>query len=148
MTLKVLLIAAAVLLSCPGAAHAIQQHGGQEGYYAHQISHIVFLAAMVFMYHVLKSPSLTGETGWKWVRRSAMIFGLWNVDAFISHIAEEQLEPAAKYIASGQINFIDTTAYIFYFTRLFEYAFLVPAFLLMVVGLLNIRRHLEMEDRK
>jgi len=141
-----LLAAVAILLLDPATAHAVQQHSAPEGFYIHQIGHVIFLAAMVFMFRVLNSPTLSGMSGWRWVRRAALLFALWNVDAFISHAVEARLEPVEAYFLAGRLNLTDATSYAYIATRLLENFFLVPAFILLGIGIVSLKRQLEREE--
>ena len=135
-----------IFLSAAGNAFAIQQHIGLEGFYVHQIGHLFFLAAMVYIYIVLKRPAASKLEGWRYIRYAAVFFILWNIDAFISHLLEGLSREVDGAITSTAVYLISFKVYIYYITRLIEYFFLVPAFVLMATGIYKIRKQLERES--
>lgn len=72
-------------------ALAIQTHGPPEGLYAHQIAHLGFLVAMVYIY--LRTRDRDGD-GWRLIRLSFVFFAVWNLNAFITHGISAALDPA------------------------------------------------------
>jgi hypothetical protein len=69
---------------------AIQTHSVPEGLYAHQIGHLAFLAAMVYIWsRTRRRPG----TGWGFIRLSFIFFGLWNINTFLTHCIQESLSP-------------------------------------------------------
>ncbi len=76
-------------LAAAAPALAVQTHGAPEGLYAHQIGHVLFAAALVFLYvKITLSPLATGR-GWGALKLSCVFFFLWNLAAFANHWLEE-----------------------------------------------------------
>ena len=73
----------AMLLADAGSAWAVQPHTGQEGYYAHQSAHLLFICSMVYLIVLLGKPALRRLSGWQYIRLASFFFLLWNVDTFI-----------------------------------------------------------------
>ncbi|MBI5190160.1 MAG: hypothetical protein HZA22_05755 [Nitrospirae bacterium] len=143
MTTRILLAALLVMLNASDAL-AIQDHGDPEGFYVHQLAHIVFFAAMAFMVVVLKKPAVYALEGWRSIRRAAFLFLLWNVNTFISHEARHEMP--ADYIKGSVLYLKDNDAVVYYWTSMAEYFFLVPAFVFLAMGLDQLWKHLRKED--
>jgi hypothetical protein len=74
-------MAGSLLFDIPSAS-AIQTHGAPEGLYAHQMAHLGFMVAMVYIW--LRTRRRAGE-GWGLIRLSFVFFAVWNVTTFINH---------------------------------------------------------------
>ena len=128
-------------------AFAIQEHGDPEGFFVHQLAHLVFIAAMVFMFVVLRKPAVSRLTGWRYVRYASLFLLLWNVDTFLSHIASYRMEPKEAYINGSVLMLRDFAARFYFFSSLAEYFFLVPGFIFLAIGLNQLFKHIEKEGR-
>jgi len=73
-------------------AMATQTHGGLEGIYAHQFAHLFFIVSMGILIFRLRERDLVKQKGWWFIQYSAVFFILWNIDAFLVHLLDEQLE--------------------------------------------------------
>jgi len=135
-----------VLVYAP-QAFAVQEHGDPEGFFVHQLAHIIFAAAMAFMMSVLKRPSVSQVPGWRSIRWAALFFLLWNVDTFFAHTARREMDLAGGYIKNSTILLKDLPSYGYYILSLIEYFFLVPAFVFLTVGLYRLRKYIEEESR-
>lgn len=127
-------------LSLPDTALATQGHGGREGVYVHQFSHIFFCISMGILIYWLKSRNLTREPGWRCVGISALLFILWSADAFTVHLLDEQL----ALIDTGRVGAwrmrIDAAdgygwvRSIYYLAKL-DHLLCVPALIFLYLGL-------------
>lgn len=72
----------------PDSALALQVHAGSEGLYVHQMAHVFFLAAMVFLFYILFRHPLGHGRAWAYLRLSLLFFSVWNVNAIITHSLE------------------------------------------------------------
>jgi hypothetical protein len=135
----------AILLADAGSAWAVQPHTGPEGYYAHQAAHLLFICSMVYLIVLLGKPALKRLSGWQYIRLASLFFLLWNVDAFISHVAEWLMVPREEYISGSWMLVDDLKSEVYYVTRLIEYFFLVPAFLFMALGVRRLKGEIERE---
>jgi hypothetical protein len=124
----------------PTHALATQSHGAPEGIYAHQIAHIFFMLSMVFFIHWLRDKKLVKETGWRYIQYAAFFLILWNIDAFLVHLLNDQLQLVQILnINSSNIHLsvgngskgLET---LFYFAKL-DHLFCVPALLFLYSGL-------------
>lgn len=135
-----------LILLNAGNAFAIQEHQGAEGFYVHQIGHIFFTAAMVYIYIVLKKPAASMLEGWRYIRFAAVFFILWNMDTLVSHLLEGLSKEVQASISPTAVTLNSLKTTIYYLTRQIEYLFLVPAFVLMAIGTYKIRKQLEKES--
>lgn len=85
----IFLIGSCVVFAIPSAI-ATQQHGGREGIYVHQMSHIFFLLSMGILIFWLRMRHLVENIGWRYIQYSAVFFMLWNLEAFCVHFLDEQ----------------------------------------------------------
>lgn len=122
------------LASWPLPALAIQTHGHPEGLYAHQLGHVAFLGAMIYVCWQLRRRRLLVRPGFQRLYWAGILFGLWNVLTFLGHWAEEGLTPEAIDRQAGhffrQLHITDLGGLIFYLATL-DHLILVPALWLL-----------------
>jgi hypothetical protein len=127
----------------PNHTLATQSHGAPEGIYAHQIAHIFFMFSMVFFIHWLRDKKLVKETGWRFIQYAAFFLILWNINAFLMHLLDDQLgvvqvlQIDSSHIQLSADNGSKGLEILFYFAK-FDHLFCVPALLFLYAGL----RHL------
>lgn len=124
----------------PNHALATQSHGAPEGIYAHQIAHIFFMISMGFFIHWLRDKKLVKETGWRFIQYSAFFLILWNIDAFLVHLLDDQLGVVqVKRIGLShiQLNALNGNKglELLYFIAKLDHLFCVPALLFLYSGL-------------
>ena len=132
--------ALARLAALPTVAGATQGHGGGEGLYVHQLSHIFFCISMGILIYWLKTRNLTREPGWRYIGISALLFLLWSVDAFTVHLLDEQfllirtqtLEGGRLYVETG--DGLKWMGPVYYLAKL-DHLLCVPAMIFLYVGL-------------
>ncbi len=131
---------AAALLAVPGTALATQGHGGPEGLYVHQLSHVFFCISMGILIYWLRARKLTHETGWRYIGWSASLFILWTADAFTVHLLDEQLRVVRMervdlwrvHVEAGPGR--EWLISLYYFAKL-DHLFCVPALAFLYLGL-------------
>ena len=139
-TITHLLIILCTMLLLPDQALATQCHGGIEGVYAHQIAHLFFIISMGGLIYWLRQRGLVRERGWHLIRLSAFFFILWNLDAFLVHLLDDQLEIIqVQQIGLWQIRLADLNdnkilKIIYYFAKL-DHLLCVPAIVFLFLGL-------------
>ncbi len=129
-----------ISLLFPDSAIATQGHGGREGLYIHQLSHIFFFISMGILIYWLKNRRLTAKPGWRCIGYSAMFFILWTADAFLVHLLDEQL----GIIRTERVGFLEIAihtapdhqwlGHLYYLAKL-DHLFCVPALILLYMGL-------------
>ncbi|MEG6550134.1 hypothetical protein V6C53_07860 [Desulfocurvibacter africanus] len=129
---------AAIIIAWPAPAWAVQPHGGPEGLYVHQLGHILFFAAVVKLWLLLRARFRAASRPWRRMRWSAALFALWNVVAFTSHFFEVQVATAVDrgqvppvWSAPGDASLL---SYLIYLSSL-DNLILVPAMLYFYLGL-------------
>ncbi len=129
---------AGVLLAFPHPALALISHGHPEGLYVHQIAHLLFAGAMVFLIYMLTREGLQRISGFQILIWANVFFIWWNLHAFVGHLAEVMLSEQAflgQPTDPGQrLVMTDGTAWVYYATQL-DHLILVPAFYLFYRGL-------------
>jgi hypothetical protein len=129
-----------LLTAWPDGVNATQAHGQPEGIYAHQLAHIFFLISMAALAYWLKARNLTVETGWRYIQISAILFLIWNVDAFCVHFLGEQLQAVTVIPQGGwkvQIATAESNAilsWLYYILKL-DHLLCVPAMVFLYMGL-------------
>jgi hypothetical protein len=122
----------------PQAAWAIQTHGHPEGLYAHQLGHVIFLAAMIYICWQIWRRQLLGRRSFRGLFGAGLLLAGWNVLTFFGHIAEEGLDPSAIDSRAGhlfrQVHITDLNGLVYYLAKL-DHLILVPALLLLYLGL-------------
>jgi len=129
-----------LILLAPNPALATQGHGGIEGVYAHQIAHLFFIISMAGLIYWLKQRGLVRERGWQLIRLSAFFFILWNLDAFLVHFLDDQLQIIqVQRIGFWEIRLTDlynsNTLKIVYYVAKLDHLLCVPAIVFLYLGL-------------
>jgi hypothetical protein len=127
-----------LLAGWPGSAWAIQTHTNPEGLYAHQMGHLAFLGAMIYVCWQIWRRGLLFRRGFHYLYWACLLFGVWNILTFIGHWAEERLNPAAIDSGGGyfyrQLQIHDLNGLIYYLATL-DHLILIPALLLYYLAL-------------
>lgn len=124
----------------PAKALATQGHGGAEGLYVHQLSHLFFCLSMGILMYWLRATQLTRKPGWRSIRVAALLFFLWSVDAFLVHLLDEQLQlvlPQRRGAWTLQIETVSPgnfLAGVYYLAKL-DHLLCVPALFCLYRGL-------------
>jgi hypothetical protein len=143
-------LAAGLLAWCPWPAWAIQTHGNPEGLYAHQMGHLAFLGAMIFVCWEVWRRGLLARPGFKRFYWACLLLGVWNALTFCGHWAEEGLEPGAIDTGAGylfrHLHITDLNGLVYYLATL-DHLILIPALLLYYLALRTFRAE-QMERQK
>lgn len=137
---KHLIIAISALFMCiaPEQAWALQPHGEPEGLYVHQMSHILFMAALTYLYlHTRRTTTLVSK-GWRYLRIFCLLLFLWNLLAFTGHYVDLYLLPS-DFVDKGTWNAklippITAIKIFFFFSRM-DHFFNVSALLALMISL-------------
>lgn len=135
----------------PVDALALQSHGPPEGRYVHQMAHLLFTGALLYLcWHTRHTPALSGR-GWKYLQVFCILFALWNLLAFIGHEAYEFLTPADFIETNGIRNHIAgpiTPVKVIYFLTKMDHLLYVPALLALVISLRTFYRDALQEEER
>ncbi len=140
-----------ILQVLPESAWALQPHGAPEGIYVHQMSHLLFAGALVYLYmHTRRTPELQSK-GWKYLQTFCILFAFWNVLALVGH-------EAAKFINVGDIINSSTwneqivgpltSIKVVYFITKMDHLIYVPALLFLVIALRTLSKEALKENEK
>lgn len=121
-------------------AFCLQVHGGNEGLYTHQMAHLFFMAAMVFLSYLLFRHPLGHGKGWTYLKFSLLFFFLWNINAFITHGLELEI-PHETIVKEGLLPQylcipLSFKIYIYYIGK-FDHLLCVPAMFCLAMALRN-----------
>jgi hypothetical protein len=127
-----------VLLGFPEQAWALQPHGAPEGLYVHQIAHVLFAGALIYLFlHTRRTPELCGK-GWKYLQLFCLLFAAWNLLALVGHEAAAHLLPADILNSSswfGRLAGPATPLKMVYFITKMDHLLYVPALFCLVIAL-------------
>jgi hypothetical protein len=122
------------------SASAIQTHGAPEGLYAHQMAHLGFMVAMVYIW--LRTRHRSGE-GWGLIRLSFVFFAVWNMATFINHGISATLDSTQFHGHIGPLPryFVPrSTIDMYFFFGQMDHFLCIPAALFLGLGLRKMRR--------
>jgi len=124
-------------------AHATQTHAAPEGLYVHQMTHVVFFAAMVYFVLRLCLSGHVRDRAWFNIAVSATFLALWNIDTFVVHWAQEHLRPelfgGSAEAWSQTLTMSEPVAWIVYVGK-FDHLLCVPAIIFFLRGLRSFNR--------
>ncbi|MEW6387892.1 MAG: hypothetical protein AB1491_10300 [Thermodesulfobacteriota bacterium] len=108
-----------------------------EGSYVHQISHLLFLGAMLFFIYEMRRGGLQKSRGFRYLIWTCWLLALWNLDAVVGHAVDWSLRnPLILGKGLSQRLYMENLqTWVYYLTKLDHFIFLVPAFYLFYRGL-------------
>ncbi|HEJ83889.1 MAG TPA: hypothetical protein ENO11_03010 [Desulfobacteraceae bacterium] len=123
----------------PQEARALQVHDSPEGLYVHQMAHLFFAAALVFLLVLIHYRPIGKGKAWGYFKLSLFFFLLWNIDTFGVHWLTLRLPEGAiinggslmEHQLAGPLT-LERLAY--YFGRL-DHLFCVPGMWFLVLSL-------------
>ena len=128
------------LLFAADPAMATQTHGGPEGLVVHQIAHLFFLLSMATLAYWIRAHGLVRQKGWRLIRYAAIMLMVWNVDAFLAHLLDEQTQLiAVHHVDPLHLSIVPRPGFeclvpLYYLVKL-DHLFCVPALVLLYLGL-------------
>lgn len=147
----VTLVVFLVLWAHPDCAWALQSHGAPEGLYVHQMAHIHFFGALLYLYWDIRRSSFEGR-GWNYLQWFCILMALWNVVAFAGHAASLTLDMSHfssgyNYLQATLLAPITLNKFIFYLAK-FDHLICVPALYLLFIGLRSFYRDVEKQEAR
>ena len=122
----------------PGQSMALQTHGAPEGMYVHQMAHILYMAAMGYLYWDTKRSTFS-DRGWTYLRIFCVFTILWNFLALIGHASTQHLHPEDFTNVDGylfsKVNMPLTFVKIVYYTAKLDHLPAVPAMFFLYMSL-------------
>ena len=126
---------------------ALQTHGAPEGIYVHQMAHVLFSGALLYLFwHTRKTPETTGK-GWRFFQLFCVFLIAWNILAFTGHETYEHLvddDFLNRNTWGAQLAYPITFKKVLYYITKMDHFLIVPALLALVMSL----RSLYLEARK
>ena len=128
-----------VIFFWTGDVFAVQVHGPPEGYYTHNLAHVFFIAAILFLLFWLRKEGGENKKAWRYFRLSLVFFILWNLDAMAAHILKRRLPHEALYLPPNPFDHLllgpfDWERLAFYITH-FDHLLCVPAMFFLMQSL-------------
>ncbi|WP_448873835.1 hypothetical protein [Desulfobulbus propionicus] len=125
-------------LILPSDAQALQVHGEPEGMYVHQMAHLHYVFALGYFYWDIRRSSFTGR-GWRYLQIFCILMTLWNLLAFVGHIAGAYLDPASlqrtdSYLQTRLTDPLTLNKALYFVTKL-DHLIYVPALFFLFLGL-------------
>jgi hypothetical protein len=127
-------------MAFPGTVMATQAHGDPEGLFVHQLAHGFFAVSLAIFIYWLRFRNLVEETGWRYIQYAAIFLILWNGDAAIAHLLDEQIN-IIEVEQIGQwylkLTSTDNTAFtiVLYYLVKLDHLLCVPALMFLSAGL-------------
>ncbi len=127
-----------MLLGSPDSAWALQSHSAPEGIYVHQMAHILFMGALLYLFwHTHHAAVLEGR-GWKYLQIFCIVFAFWNILAFVGHEALHLLTTSDFIEVNGVkehiVGPVSSLKLIYFLTKM-DHLLYVPALLALVISL-------------
>ncbi|MBM9604998.1 hypothetical protein [Desulfopila inferna] len=127
-----------MVISGPDNAWALQSHGAPEGNYVHQMAHLLFMVALLYLYWHTRRTTALSSRGWKFLQTFCLVFACWNIVAFLGHEAFESLS-SADFQQTGTLNEQIagpiTPVKVIYFLTKMDHLLFVPALWALVISL-------------
>ena len=133
-------VAAVATVLAASPALATQTHGGPEGLVVHQMAHLFFVFSMGTLAYWLRARGLTARRGWRLIRYAAIMLILWNLDAFVAHLLDEQTAlVGVRRIDNFHLELtprpgFEALAVVYYLVKL-DHLLCVPALVFLYLGL-------------
>lgn len=133
-----LVLAVEIIFAIPTQAWALQSHGSPEGLYVHQMSHVLFVAALIYLFWDIRRSSFHGK-GWSYLKLFCIVMLLWNLVAFSGHFTHLPMETSDfltndNYFQTYILKPLTPLKWIYFLTRL-DHLFSVPALFFLYLAL-------------
>ncbi len=137
--MRLILLSLVIILGGGVNALAVQVHGAPEGYYTHNLAHVILIVAILFLLFWLRKEDGENKKAWWYFRLSLLFFLLWNLDAMTAHILKKRLPSEAFYLPPKLFDHLllgplDWERWVFYMTR-FDHLLCVPAMFFLMQSL-------------
>jgi hypothetical protein len=86
----------------PRPALAIQPHGPPEGFYLHQIAHLVFIGALIVFIYKL-AQEVKKHRSFRLLAWACGLLVLWNLDCLVGHLSALPIS-TLDFIHAGHLN--------------------------------------------
>jgi hypothetical protein len=120
----------------PRPALAIQPHGPPEGFYLHQIAHLVFIGALIFFIYKL-AKQVKEHRSFRLLAWACGFLVLWNLDCLLGHTSALPIS-SLDFINEGQLNqrlVMSSPSHWIYYVASLDNVILLPASYIFYRGL-------------
>lgn len=135
----------------PSLSWALQTHDAPEGLFVHQMSHILFMASLIYLAWDIRRNKFIGR-GWKYLQFFCLFMSFWNVLAFTGHAIAHHLLKSDFFTESTyfytRIYGPFTSAKISYYIAKLDHLVSVPALVFLFLGLRTLYHSIETEESK
>ncbi len=133
----------------PSLSWALQTHDAPEGLYVHQMSHILFMASLLYLAWDVRRNKFTGR-GWKYLQIFCLFMSFWNVLAFTGHsiatcLAKGDFFTESTYLYTRLCGPFSGTKIAFYIAK-FDHLVSVPALVFLFLGLRTLYHSVETKE--
>jgi len=127
-----------ILFFSPDSAWALQTHGPPEGLYVHQMAHVLFMGALIYLFWDIRRSSFQ-QRGWVYLQLFCLLMFLWNFIAFTGHEAHHHMKPTDffygdSYFQTKLIFPLTSLKLTYYLTKL-DHLISVPALFFLYLAL-------------
>lgn len=127
-----------VLFGFAEKAMALQTHAAPEGIYVHQMAHVLFTTALVYLYWHTRRTQETTSKGWNYFQLFCIFLIAWNILAFTGHWLFAHLQNADfSMVDTLQARLAPPITFkkvLYYITKM-DHFLIVPALIALVAGL-------------
>ncbi len=117
---------------------ALQTHSEPEGIYVHQMAHILYMAALGYLFWDTKRSTFSGR-GWIYLRVFCVLTIMWNFLALIGHACTPHLRPEdfsnVDGYLSSKVNMPLSFVKIIYYLAKLDHLLAVPSMLFLYLSL-------------
>ena len=147
----VCLLTVGFVLFQPSLSWALQTHDAPEGLFVHQMSHILFMASLLYLAWDIRRNKFTGR-GWKYLQLFCLFMSIWNILAFTGHAVTHHLIKSdffteSTYFFTKIYGPFSVTKISFYITKL-DHLVSVPALVFLFLGLRTLYHSIESQESK
>lgn len=132
------LIIPVLLFGTPENAAALQTHAAPEGIYVHQMAHVLFMTALIYLYWHTRRTQETTSRGWKYFQVFCIFLILWNILAFTGHETYEHLHDKDFVLRNTRDSMLahplTFKKFLYYITKM-DHFLVIPALIALVISL-------------
>ncbi len=120
----------ALVLFTPKPSLAFFTFWETQGSYVHQMAHLLFAVAMIFLVIEINRGELRGQPGFRSLVWACLLLAWWNLDAIVGHALDWSLRnPIILWRGlDRQLLMEDWFTWAFYLTKVTHFLLLLPAF--------------------
>lgn len=147
----VCILATVFIILHPSLSWALQTHDAPEGLFVHQMSHLLFVASLVYLAWDIHRNKFSGR-GWVYLQFFCVFMSLWNVLAFTGHAVAHHLLKSDFFTESTyfytKIFGPFTSAKITFYIAKLDHLVSVPALVFLFLALRTLYHSIETEASK